>query len=255
MPTPFYHLGIAEALLDRRELPQHIRVALQAYRPAFLLGNTAADVQVFSGQAREETHFFRVPSVPGAPLPWENLLQQVPRLRQAAQLPVEQAVFWAGYLCHIQADWYWVQDLFWPVFGPLAPRHSGMRLVTLHDFLRAYLDRQILSELRPDLGTSLAAVHPAGWMTFTPQAALFSWRDFLAEQLQPGGRVQTVAVFAERAGMTPGKFQAYVDAEMEMDRLVFSRLPRQRLAVYREKILHENCNLLVNYLNDARMGP
>jgi hypothetical protein len=164
-------------------------------------------------------------------------------------------VFWAGYLCHLQADWHWVQDLFWPAFGPFAPRQTGFRLVTLHDFLRAYLDRQILGELRSDLGTSLAAVHPAGWVPFTAEAALFSWRDFLAEQLQPDGRVQTVTVFAERAGMAPGKFLAYLDAEAEMERLVFSRLPRQRLAMYREKTLHENCNLLVSYLNYARMGP
>lgn len=255
MPTPFYHLGIAEALLVSPELPAHISSLLKAYRPAFLLGNTAADVQVFSGQPREATHFFRVPSPLGARLPWENLLHQHPQLRRADQLPVEQAAFWAGYLCHLQADWHWVQDLFWPVFGPFAPRPPDARLVTLHDVLRAYLDRQVQYELGPDLGASLAAVYPAGWMPFAPDVAMFAWRDFLAEQLLPGGSSQTVTVFARRAGISPEKFQALLDTEAEMERLVFSRLSRQQLAFYREKILHENCNLLVGYLHFLRMGP
>jgi hypothetical protein len=255
MPTPFYHLGLAEALMVSTELPAHLRSMLTAYRPAFLLGNTAADVQVFSGQPREATHFFRVPNPPGAPPPWEKLLHQHSRLRWAARLPAEQAVFWAGYLCHLQADWYWVQDLFLPVFGPFAPRQPGVRLVTRHDLLRAYLDRQILSELRSDVGLSLAAVDPAGWLPFTADTALYSWRDFLAEQLQPGGSIKTVAVFAKRAGMAPDSFQAILDTDAELERLVFNRLPRQQLVMYREKILHKNCNLLVGYLNSSRMGP
>ncbi|MFQ5410084.1 MAG: hypothetical protein ACE5FI_16875, partial [Anaerolineales bacterium] len=61
MPTPFYHLALAEALLADDKLPTDTRQLLAAQRPAFLFGHTAPDVQTVSGQLREATHFFSIP--------------------------------------------------------------------------------------------------------------------------------------------------------------------------------------------------
>jgi hypothetical protein len=67
MPTPFTHLATVSEILARPELVPAVKTSLLADLPAFLLGNTAPDVQTISGQAREATHFFAVPLGGGAP--------------------------------------------------------------------------------------------------------------------------------------------------------------------------------------------
>lgn len=248
MPTPFYHLNIAENLLVYPGLPRVVRQYLQANRAAFLLGNTAPDVQVVSGQAREQTHFFRVPPRLNSDLPWDLLMQRYPAYQGKHINNPGQAAFWAGYLCHLQADWIWINDLYLPYFGRgSAWGYEGEKLY-LHNVLRAYLDRQICAQLPSDEGFQLASVSPDGWLPFVPGTSLSTWRDFIASQLLPGATIQTVEVFASRAGLPAAEFYALLDDDMEMERKVFNRLPRQVLWEYRDRLLHDNCNLLVSYL-------
>ncbi len=49
---------------------------------------------------------------------WEVFLENYSSLSDPRQIPPEQAAFLAGYLCHLQADWLWVKDIFDPIFGP-----------------------------------------------------------------------------------------------------------------------------------------
>ncbi len=151
MPTPFYHLSVAEDLLRRSELPAGNLKLLLEYRPAFLLGNTAPDVQTVSGQARQATHFFEVPILPGTQPAWEKVLALQPSLARSWQSP-EGAAFISGYLCHLQADWQWVVEIFSPVFGPGAGWMTFRRRLYLHNVLRAYLDQQIFDQLHPRAG-------------------------------------------------------------------------------------------------------
>ena len=83
MPTPFYHLSLAEDLLQHPALPEEVRQFLQASRCVFLFGNTAPDVQVVSGQPRQLTHFFNLPIQTGDPPAWELLLSDYPQLAEA----------------------------------------------------------------------------------------------------------------------------------------------------------------------------
>ena len=241
-------MSIAEKLLVYPDLPPAVRQCLFANRAAFLLGNTAPDVQVISGQVREQTHFFRVPPRSNAELPWQHLLHLYPAIQSANIYNRGQAAFWAGYLCHLQADWIWVTELFLPYFGPESTWGFAGERFYLHNVVRAYLDRQIASDLPVDVVAQLASVSPDGWLPFVPEPALGEWRDFLASQLQPGAAIQTVEVFAARAGLPVAEFYALLDDELEMDRKVFNRLPRSSLREYQDRLLHENCNLLVSYL-------
>jgi hypothetical protein len=248
VPTPFYHLDLAENLLVHPGLPHNVRRHLLANRAAFLLGNTAPDVQVISGQARERTHFFRVPPRSETGMPWEEVLLRYPQYQGKYINIPGQAAFWAGYLCHLQADWIWVAELFLPYFGPDSTWGFERERLYLHNVLRAYLDRQISAQLPVDEGAQLASVSPGGWLPFVPGSALEAWRDYLVSQLLPGAKIQTVEVFASRAGLPAAEFYALLDDETEMDRKVFNRLPRRLLGEYRDHLLHENCNLLVSYL-------
>lgn len=222
---------------------------LQAHRPAYLFGSTAPDVQVVSGQEKALTHFFDPPIRPGDREPWGRLLAEHPELKNNRHLPPEQAAFIAGYLCHLQADWYWVIDIFAPVFGPWAGWHTFRHRLYLHDVLRSYLDRQILESLPPEAGDDLARSEPRGWLPFVADDILRRWRDRLAAQLQPGAAVQTVEVLSSRLEIPPEEYYRLMCSEKRMEAEIFCRLPRRTLSAYRERLLSANVQLLQDYLS------
>ena len=248
MPTPFYHLSIAEELLRHLDLTGEARSLLEAQRSAFLFGNTAPDVQGISRQTRQDTHFFDLPLRKMKRPPWEQVLLEYPSLRQPDRLPAAQAAFITGYLCHLQADWLWVKGIFVPVFGLRSPWETFPKRLYLHNVLRAYLDRQILPGLTNGVCTSLGEAAPAAWLPFVGDEHLRQWRDFLVSQLRPEAPVQTVEVFAARQGIPPGEYYRLLDSEDEMKREVFSHITRQSLDDYRQRLLEDNLHLIKKYL-------
>lgn len=251
MPTPFYHLSVAEDLLKRPDLPAGIRSSLEAERGAFLFGNTAPDVQVISRQPRQDTHFFDLPLRSAARPPWQQILKAYPSLAEVRQMPPAQVAFLAGYLCHLQADWLWVKDIFVPVFGLRSPWGTFPQRLYLHNVLRAYVDRQILPGLTNGTCTSLAEATPRGWLPFVEDEHLRQWRDSLVGQLRPQASIQTVEVFAARQGIPPVEFYRLLDSEEEMERQVFARIPRRSLDEYRRILIDENVELLKAYLETS----
>jgi len=248
VPTPFYHLSVAEELIASGRLPARIKSLLAVERSAFLFGNTAPDVQVFSLQTRQDTHFYDLPLRANARPSWEQFLTVHASLRQVNGVPSTQVAFLAGYLCHLQADWLWSKDIFAPVFGLHSPWGSFPQRLYLHNVLRAYLDRQILPGLTNGTCASLAHAAPASWLPFVRDEHLRQWRDFLVSQLRPESPVQTVEVFAARQGVPPDEFYRLLDSEDAMEREVFARVPRHAMDQYRKQLLEENIILLEMYL-------
>ena len=250
MPTPFYHLSLAEEILaETSALPEPTHALLAEHRADFLLGNTAPDVQVISGQPRKATHFFTLPLRLNEQVPWVQMLAVHPVLACFRQLPEAQAAFIAGYLCHLQADYDWVRDIFVPVFGQKSGWESFSRRLYLHNVLRAYLDREILPGLADGTCSHLSTAAPDGWLPFVRDSELYQWRDFLTDQLKPGAQVQTVEVFAARQGISPDEYYSLLNSHERMDQEVFSHLPRQQLGAYHQHILEENLSLLASYLS------
>jgi hypothetical protein len=250
VPTPFYHLNLAEEIIaEMSVLPESTHALLEEYRAEFLLGNTAPDVQVISGQTREATHFFTLPLRLNKEVPWDHILALYPALGYIRQIPEAQAAFVAGYLCHLQADYFWVRDIFVPAFGQRSGWETFPRRLYLHNVLRAYLDREILKGLNNGTCSNLARAAPHGWLPFVHDADLYSWRDFLTVQLMPGAKIQTVEVFAARQGILPEEYYSLLGSQERMDQEVFSHLPRQHLETYHQHILEEHLSLLENYLS------
>jgi len=245
VPTPFYHLSLAEEILTYPALPVGMRLFLSEHRSEFLFGNTAPDVQVVSGQPRAATHFFDLPLQPNEQPAWEKFLAANLSLSDPGKLAGAQAAFVAGYLCHLQADIYWIRQIFIPIFGRSSRWDSFPKRLYLHNVLRAYLDRKILPELAG--GACISSVLPDGWLPFVQDAHLISWRDFLTSQLHPGARIQTVEVFAARQGISPEAYYALLSSEERLDEEIFSHLPRQALEDYRQEIVQENLSLLRKY--------
>jgi hypothetical protein len=240
---------VAEDLLVHPGLSSEIRRTLQENRPAFLLGNTAPDVQTVSGQAREVTHFFDLPIRPGMPAAWDGMLSAYPELARPARLASDQAAFIAGYLCHLQADWLWVLQVFAPVFGPHNTWRTFSHRLYLHNVLRAYLDQQIFPDLPAAMGADLEKAIPFHWLPFVADLYLVEWRDFLARQLQPGAIVETVEVFAARQGISPQEYYRLLQSEELLEQEIFVRLPRRDLLSYRDGLITANVSLLQTYFN------
>jgi hypothetical protein len=250
VPTPFYHLSLAQEISEHPGLDPALRNLLQANGGAFLLGNTAPDIQVLSGQDRLATHFFSVPIPPGGQVPWVKMLLKYPELNQPADLIPARAAFIAGYLCHLQADWIWVLDIFQPVFGPYQTWSTFSNRLFLHNVLRAYLDDKVISALPADVAEKLHPIHPHDWLPFAQDSFLTKWRNYLCEQLQPGKRIETIDVFASRHGINPAAFQTMINSEERMEKNVFVHLSRPQLREYRERLVAQNIELLELYLSD-----
>jgi hypothetical protein len=248
VPTPFYHLSLVEELLDHPRLPQGISLFLQSARCEFLFGSTAPDVQVVSGQPRQETHFFNLPIQAGDLPAWVMLFTDYPRLGCAEKLPATHAAFMAGYLCHLQADWRWITDIFAPFFGHGRAWKTFQDRLYYHNVLRAYLDQQILPRLGAGMDNCLSQVRPDGWLPFVKDACLAEWRDFLAPQLQSGSATQTVEVFSARQGVSAPEYHALLSSQERMQREIFTHLPLENIHKYRAAVIDDNSHLLTQYL-------
>ena len=249
MPTPFYHLELAEALLLHPALKNATGELLQRERAAFMLGSTAPDVQTISRQERHATHFYILPINKNAPLPWEVMLETYPVFNPVSKLPAAQAAFAAGYLCHLQADWLWLNDIFIPIFGPDCTWGNLRQRLYLHDVLRAYFDQIILAALPSDISDRLAQAIPDRWLPFVEDRFLYQWRDFLVKQLTPGASIQTVEVFAARQGIDPAEFYSLLHSQERMEQEVFSLVSRQQIYHYREQTLAAHLQFLPALLN------
>lgn len=217
---------------------------------AFLLGNTAPDVQVISEQERSATHFFSVPIPPRAQAPWIRLIDKYSQEIQPEIDKPDKTAFIAGYLCHLQADWIWVRDIFEPVFGPQQAWGTFSERLYLHNVLRSYLDEKVIRTLSASIVGTLRKTIPQRWLPFTQDKFLMKWRDYLCDQLQSGKQIRTIEVFASRHGIDPAAFQEMISSEERMDAEVFARISRRVVDDYRKDLFSQNIELLESYLNN-----
>jgi hypothetical protein len=248
VPTPFYHLSIASDLLRHPHLKDSARQKLISERCAFLFGNTAPDVQVISGQPRQDTHFFTLPITNGSVLAWERLFASYPQLSKLDELKPNQAAFIAGYICHLQADWYWIKNIYWPNFSGSCSWGTTKSRLYLHNVLRSYLDEYELQTLPPGMDSCLKQVRSDGWLPFAGDEHLLEWGSFLAQQLHPNGKTRTVEVFAKREGSDPEEFNALLRSAERMDQEVFIHVSRNLLTEYRQELIATSLDFLNDYL-------
>ncbi len=250
MPTPFYHLSLAQEILAHPDLPSIIRKRLENNRCEFLLGKTAPDVQSISGQDRASTHFFKLP-LGDQPPAWETFIKEQPHFSDPKLLSPGHAAFIAGYLCHLQADVFWIKKIFWPNIAQPSPKWESLKKrLYLHNILRAYLDEKILKDLPTDINKWLDQVEIKNWLPFVNDKYLIEWRDLLSKQLHPNGKSQTAEVFAKRMGVSKEGIEEIIHSEEQMEKRIFSHIKMKDLIKYRELIISENIQVLNNYFQD-----
>jgi len=176
------------------------------------------------------------------------VLSEHPQLANPQGLPAQHRSFLAGYLCHLQADWMWVKEIFAPIFGPKCTWGGFKERLYLHNVLRAYLDRDILPKLQPGLDTCLRQVNPDHFLPFVADSALIKWRDLLCPQLQEGATSQTVQVFSSRQGIPAPEFQTLLASKDRLQREIFNRIPLHKIQGHHQHVLEASVQLLSEYL-------
>lgn len=247
MPTPFYHLHLAQELLAEDSCP-HI---LQDEQGSFYLGNIAPDAQNVAGLSRESTHFFEVPMHDASPA-WEVMFNQYPSLANTDALTSAQQAFLAGYICHLVVDQMWIADIFDPIFAEETKWKNPRERFFIHNVLRIYLDELDRPALASNgVGASLKKAHPDHWLPFLTDAALSHWRDFVAEQLLEGAAAQTIAVFAKRMKRPPSDFESLLQSPAQMTQRVFHIVSTNALANFRQEAFARSRTILADYAQRA----
>jgi hypothetical protein len=227
MPTPFTHLETAQRFLVDDQLSPDMRGLLHAERSAFLLGNIAADARVGAGVSRETTHFYAYDR-PIEERPWRVMLQQYPDLGNPHS--PAQCAFLAGYVAHLSIDEYWSLNMVRPYFvkrGWNTPSRE-FRFLMLHIIL-SYMDERDLSLLATWQYETLCAAEPSDWLPFISDETLVGWRNFIGEQIKPGGVSQTLALFGGRIGKRPEELRAILDSPEQMQHGLWANVPPEDL--------------------------
>jgi hypothetical protein len=250
MPTPFMHLQLSEGLrslaLNRREIDGPYQLVFGQNWPAFYLGCVAPDFQTICGIPRAKTHFYSMPPESKSAA-MENMLAAFPQLNPGQSLRPAHAGFIAGYLAHLQLDLIWHFDVIMPYFvnSPISvdQRHAYL----LHVLLLTYLDNLAFSSLPQTAPDMLAAAPYDHWLPFAKDDQVIAWRNFLLEQMRPGGVTQTIQIFARRLRMTQDEFSAKLDDPGWMDEELFSRIPVAVIQKRLQESFSESLDLIDAY--------
>lgn len=253
MPTPFYHIVLAEEILDDRRLRTKFRSLLSDDLSAFLFGNVAPDVQAVSNYTREDTHFFSIDNV-GKNVAYEEMLAKYKELSDVRRLSSMRAAFVAGYLTHLLLDQAWIIEVFNPVFGKTANWGEFRDRLFLHNVLRTFLDHRDYERLPSDINQKFAlTMFSTQWLPFVENIHFDRWHKFLLEQLADGSSPKTIEVFAARTGRKSEDFEEILLSDDVMEEKIFSRVSRTSLEKFRKRAL-DNSIVMLNCYFSSDLG-
>mgnify|MGYP005841434175 CR=1 FL=1 len=248
MPTPFTHLEAAQRLLADPALDRPARHLLEAERSAFLLGSVAADARPTPQSRREDTHFYTYDR-PLTISPWRVMLDRHPALLAARQ-PAQRA-FLAGYVAHLAMDEVWTLEMLGPHFAGREWAPHPFRFLMLHALL-IFMDERDLARLDDWQPACLRAAQPAGWLPFMTDAVLVEWRDFISDQIKPGGPSLTLEIFGGRINRTPAELRALLDSPEQMQRGLWQHVSPALLASVEAAMYARAREQMLLYLGESQ---
>ena len=106
MPGLCLHINIGNATLISGS-----HSASKKYPGSFYLGTTAPDIRTYTGQDRQETHFFDLKVfTPQDPI--NGLMEQYPGILNVLNENTPQSAFFAGYITHLLADKRYIELIY-----------------------------------------------------------------------------------------------------------------------------------------------
>ncbi len=247
MPTPFTHLEIAQRLLTDEHIPAAIRTLLSHQKSAFLLGSIAADARINGDLTREATHFYSYDK--GITQhPWRVMVEQNPVLSHP--LTLEQRTFVAGYVAHLSVDEIWSLDMLGPHFAQGQWGDQKFRFLMLHIIL-IYMDERDYHQIQSWQPDVLARATPDHWLPFMSDETLMGWRDFIADQIKPGGLSMTLDVFGKRINKQPQELRAILDVPEQMQSNLWANIPTEVLTQIETAMYQHARNELCTYWEES----
>ncbi len=248
MPTPFTHLETAQRMLTDEHIPLAIREALALQKPAFLLGNVAADARTNGDLTRESTHFYSYDRGI-TEHPWRVMVQQNPSLLHPNS--EAQRVFIAGYVAHLTIDETWSLEMLGPHFVNQDWSSNQFRFLMLHMLLIS-MDERDYKVLQVWQSLTLAKAAPDHWLPFMNDQILGEWRDFISEQIAPEGGSQTLEVLGKRINKTPAELRAILNSPQLLSDL-WGNITPQLLATVEASMYQHAWEQLVAYWNESEV--
>ncbi len=246
MPTPFTHLETAQRLLTDQQVPPAIREAIALEKPAFLLGNVAADARTNGDLTRESTHFYSYDRGI-TEHPWRVMTKQNPGLFHPASLA--HKAFVAGYVAHLTIDETWSLEMLGPNFANRDWGSNHFRFLMLHMLLIS-MDERDYHALLPWQSPTLAAAIPGHWLPFMNDRILIDWRDFISSQIPPVGHSLTLEVLGKRINKTPAELRATLDSpQLEND--LWANITHQTLAKVENSMYRQAREQMCIYWDEA----
>lgn len=217
-------LALAASASDISTVGSSVAETVTVCWPAFYFGSIAPDYQAICDVPRELSHFYPLP----LPADWSavnTMLAKNPELAIPEVLSDSHAVFIAAYLAHLLLDEVWYREVLLPYF--VKPEHlgdMGARML-LHNMTLIHLDRKAHGALPANAGEILSEAQSCHWLPFAADNQLAAWQTMITDQLAPGARIQTVAIFAGRMGMRAEQMEAWLNDADWLERELFSKVP------------------------------
>lgn len=247
MPQLTTHLGLAYQIAPKLS-------GVKGHLDVFLLGATAPDIRVLTGQSRESTHFSSLSSAdPLAGI--HGMATAYPNLLDGSRLNPPTRCFIAGYLSHLIADQAWINMIYRPYFGNPELFFDRIEANVLDRALQLELDRETREKLNnlDNIRYLLENWETPVSIDFISTPTLIEWRQRLLSSLNRGFSWDHLRNFVRRQNPEDGKVASQITERFLEDipvglKNIHRKLPKEQVVEFRQKTIQTVIEYLEEYL-------
>ena len=218
---------------------------------SYLLGATAPDVRIMTGQPREDTHYITLEADhPEDSI--ENLLAANPHVTQLTGRP---RAFVAGYFTHIEIDQAWIREVYRPFFGRESTYHNTLQAHFMDRTLQFYmdwkerLDRDLVNAFYQDVVAPELVQEAA----LIPPETLSQWQGFVKQILHNEPSWDWFSDFLQRrlkaeTGVSEMDMRDLASNLPDVLETVLNYVTPARLAAFKEDAVRRQMAALRSYL-------
>ncbi|MEK7215565.1 MAG: hypothetical protein AAB289_08230 [Chloroflexota bacterium] len=246
MPPIGWHMATAREAL-RRVGHEPLEEEIGCY----LLGATAPDMRVMTGQAREDTHFFRI-NAGHDQSGVAALFERHPEVLAAKGRP---RAFIAGYLTHLTVDETWIAEVYQPYFGEGSQLPDRVEANFMDRVLQFYMEQGARNdpELLQRWYEHIFRADPGEDLAFVDLPSLHRWREVVIRIVSQDPTWEAFQAFILRrfgpeGSATQPALKDLCERIPEVLERTLNHVTPQRVAAYREAAIQRSVAALKEYL-------
>ncbi len=246
MPPIGWHMATAREALQRLA-----HAGVEGEIGCYLLGATAPDMRVMTGQDREDTHFFRI----DANHEQSGVAALLERYPEALTVRGRARAFVAGYLTHLTVDETWIQEVYRPYFGRESQLTDRVEANFMDRVLQFYMEQGARNdpELLQQWYQYIFRADPGEEVQFVDLPSLHRWREVVVRIVSQnptwdGFRAFILRRFGPEGSPEEPALKHLCERIPEMLERTLNHVTPQRLAAYREAAIQRSVSALAEYL-------